>query len=205
MHSSLPKSIQDLVEYFSRLPGIGPKSATRHVFYLLQSSRYFQEQFGTALLRLSDNIQHCKYCFHFADEDVCSICSNPKREQEKLCIVETSVDILAIEKTNAFRGRYFVLGGVLSPMNGIGPQDIRISSLLQILEKSETEAIQEIILALPSTMEGEATAHYLFQKISNLSDNKKISRIARGIPLGSEIQYADENTLARAFEGRQIF
>jgi len=120
-----------------------------------------------------------------------------------ICIVENSLDILAIEKTNAFRGRYFVLGGVLSPMNGIGPDNIRITPLLERLREEKYHEVTEIILALPSTLEGEATANYLFQKVSGLFPTKHISRIARGIPLGSEIQYADENTLSRAMEGRQ--
>lgn len=202
MNTSLPKGIQDLVDHFSRLPGIGPKSAIRHVFYLLQSSQYFREQFGKSLIDLHTSLHYCPKCFHFSEEeDLCEICTNPKRDDEVLCVIETPLDLIAIEKTNVFMGKYFLLGGVLSPLQGIGPDELRIKPLLGMLSAREHD-VRELILALPSTLEGEATASYLFQKIQEISPATKISRIARGIPLGSEIPFADENTLARAFEGR---
>lgn len=200
----LPKSLVTLIEYFSRLPGIGKKTAFRLAFSLLQKTPEYQSNFADALSGLTLGISTCTSCFHLCEshETTCDICQNPKREKRTLCIVETSLDLLALERSHSYFGKYFVLGGVLSPMDGIGPDEIRIK---EVIEYTQTHDIEEVIFALSSTMEGEATATYLWRKFEESTSVEKISRIARGIPLGSSLQYTDENTLVRAFEGRQSF
>lgn len=201
-NTSLPKALENAIEHFSSLPGIGKKTAFRLAFSLLQKTPQHNEKFANSILNLQENISYCKTCFHMCNtqEEECSICTNHKRSKESVCIVETSLDLLALEKSNSYFGQYFVLGGVLSPMEGIGPEEIRIDLFLEYLEKNKPE---EIIFALSSTMEGEATTTFIAQKIEAQKLPGKISRIARGIPLGSSLQYTDENTLLRAFEGRQ--
>lgn len=200
MHESLPKSISDLIDHFSRLPGIGPKTATRLVFFLLKTPQETRESFGESLKDLGKSLFHCSECFNFSEEEQCKICQNSFRDQKILCIVESPLDLLAIERTHSYKGRYFVLGGVLSPLDGVGPNDLRIHELKIFLEKN---SIEEIIFALPSTFEGEATTTYLSRVLEGFPGNT--SKIARGIPLGGEIQYADENTLSRAMEERRNF
>ena len=200
----LPTSLVTLIEYFSRLPGIGKKTAFRLAFSLLQKTPEYQGKFSDALAGLSAGISTCSSCFHLCEqgEISCEICQNPKRDKNTLCIVETSLDLLALERSHSYFGRYFVLGGVLSPMDGIGPDEIRIKEFIEYIALHNVE---EVIFALSSTMEGEATATYLWRQLEDSGNIEKISRIARGIPLGSSLQYTDENTLLRAFEGRQGF
>jgi recombination protein RecR len=200
MHEALPKSIAELIDHFCRLPGIGPKTATRLVFFLLKTPRETRESFGKSLQDLGKSLFHCSECFHFSETEKCEICKNPMRDQRTLCIVESALDLLAIERTHSYKGRYFVLGGVLSPLEGIGPNNLRIHELKIFLEKN---AIEEIIFALPSSFEGESTTTYLSRTLDSFSGS--ISKIARGIPLGGEIQYADENTLSKAMEERRNF
>jgi len=204
--SELPAGLQDVIDYFSRLPGIGKKTASRLAFSLLQKTPEYQKKFGAVLNDLDESLGYCSECFHLceADETKCSICKSEKRENGIICVVETSLDVLAMEQSHSYFGRYFVLGGVLSPMEGIGPHDIRIHQLEEHIQKNPE--ISEIIFALSSTLEGESTSTYIWQKLENLPEfSGKISRIARGIPSGSSLQYIDETTLSKAFEGRQLF
>ncbi len=202
----LPSGLQDLIDYFSRLPGVGKKTASRLAFSLLQKTPDYQKNFGNVLGGLSESLSYCNECFHLCekDEEKCSICTSPKRDNGVICVVETSLDVLAMEQSHSYFGKYFVLGGVLSPMDGIGPSDIRIKQLEDLV--SQNPKISELIFALSSTLEGESTSTYIWQKLEqNSKFSGKISRIARGIPAGSSLQYIDEHTLSRAFEGRQLF
>ena len=204
--SELPAGLQDVIDYFSRLPGIGKKTASRLAFSLLQKTPEYQKKFGSVLSDLDESLGYCSECFHLceSDETKCTICKSEKRKNGIICVVETSLDVLAMEQSHSYFGRYFVLGGVLSPMEGIGPHDIRIHQLEEYLQKNPE--ISEIIFALSSTLEGESTSTYIWQKLENLPEfSGKISRIARGIPSGSSLQYIDETTLSKAFEGRQLF
>ncbi len=198
---NLPKALEETIEYFSRLPGIGKKTANRLAFSLLTKTPDYLSSFGTRLSSLHENISECKKCFHLCEknEEQCGICKNTKRETDVLCIVESSLDLMAMEKSGMYSGKYFVLGGVISPMNGIGPEELRIGTLLKF---SQTNEYKEIIFALSSTMEGEATTIYISDQLKKTGYSNIISRIARGISLGSQVQYTDENTLQRAFSGR---
>lgn len=197
--AKLPKSIENLIEEFSKLPGIGPKTAARLVFYLLSKAKEDVEKLGEAVKLLQEGLTTCQICYNFAEASPCSICADSKRNPKKICVVEEPLDVLALEKTG-FEGVYHVLGGVISPMNGIGPEDIRIDELVARVKKSE---IEEVILATDPSLEGEATAMYIYQKLS--SSKIKISRIARGLPVGGDLEYADELTLTRALEARTDF
>lgn len=197
----LPKGLQDTISYFSKFPGIGEKSASRMAFFLLQKTPEYNELFGNTLLNLHNNVGQCQQCFHLCEthEAICSICSNHKRDQDVLCIVESSLDLLALESSGSYTGKYFVLGGVIAPMEGIGPEELRIELLKTHLSNNTP---QEIIFALSSTMEGEATTVYVSELLKKNFPQISITRIARGISLGSSIQYTDKNTLERAFSGR---
>lgn len=189
--------IDQLIESLRCLPGVGPKSAQRMAFHLLERHRDAGRRLGSSLHEAMNKISHCKSCRTFTEHEQCTICINPRRDQRILCIVETPADVIAVEQTGGFRGIYFVLQGHLSPLDGIGPNELGIDNLL---EKLKTSEIVEIILATNPTVEGEATAHYLANMLKKYPC--KITRIAHGVPIGGELEYIDGSTLARAFSGR---
>lgn len=189
--------IEDAVNEFSRLPGIGKKTALRLALHLLKQSQEDVQRFGSSFVRMRNDVCYCRQCHSIAETEICRICSDGKRETGILCVIEDIRDLIAIENTNQFRGRYHVLGGIISPMDGIGPGDLKIESLEQRIQK---EDIKEVIVALSTTMEGDTTAFYLFKKLRNY--NIKFSTIARGIAVGDELEYADEITLGRSIVNR---
>lgn len=190
------ESVERAIQEFSRLPGIGRKSAQRHVFFLLKRTEEEVKALAQALMDLKSKVKYCSVCYNFTEEDPCPICTSGSRHRFQICIVEEAHDIIAIEKTGEFNGLYHVLGGVLSPLDGIGPDDLRIRELLQRLNAE----VKEIIVATNANTEGEATAIYLTKLIKPL--NIKLTRIAHGIPVGADLEYADEITLSRALAGR---
>lgn len=198
----LPSSVQNLIDEFSRLPGIGPKTAARLVFYLLTKPENDLTSLGQAVLDLARNLVLCKNCFNIAESETCTICADDKRDHGLIMVVEEPLDVIALEKSASFRGVYHVLGGVISPINGVGPEDLRIE---QLLRRIKDENIEEIVLATNPNLEGEATAAYLKERISDLGKATKITRIARGLPIGGDLEYADEVTLKRSFEGRRDY
>lgn len=193
----IPKTVENLIEEFGRLPGIGPKTAQRLTFYLLRGSSERTRSLGEAVSNLKENIKICSVCSNLAESDPCVICSDPHRHQDVIMVVEEPLDIIAFEKTGKFQGTYHVLHGAISPVEGIGPDDLYIK---QLLARVHGGGVNEIILATNINVEGEATAMYLQKIITPLGI--KITRIARGLPVGSDIEYADEITLSRALEGR---
>lgn len=199
---NLPHSIENLIEEFGRLPGIGPKTASRLVFYLLSRPNLDVENLGEAVINLKKNLKYCQSCFNITEVDPCQICSSPKRDQAKIMVVEEPLDIVALEKTQ-YDGLYFTLGGVISPIDGIGPENLRISEFLVKIEK--TPEIKEVILATDPSLEGEATSMYIDSQIRKKGYKVKVTRIARGLPVGSDLEYADEITLTRALEGRREY
>jgi len=206
----LPKSIQKLIDEFLKLPGIGPKTAARLTFYLLSKSTEDVQNLGKAVYHLKRNLLTCSQCFNVSEEDPCPVCKDPKRDRKKILIIETSLDLLALEKTKEYNGLYHVIGGAISPVDDIGPENLRIKELLDRIKKGG-DNISEIILATNPNLEGEATAMYINQQISKLKSqisklkNLKITRIARGLPVGADLEYADEMTLTRALEGRREY
>ncbi|MFB3817927.1 MAG: recombination mediator RecR [Candidatus Methylomirabilales bacterium] len=193
-----PGPLATLIEQLVRLPGIGPKSAQRLAFHLLKVPREEAAALAEAVLGLKDKIRTCAQCGNISEEELCGICRDPRREATLLCVVEEVNDLLAIEKTREFRGLYHVLGGSLSPLDGRGPEQIRGKELLQRLEAG---VIREVILATNPNVEGEATALYLLRLLK--AHPVRVTRIARGLPMGGDLEYADEATLARALEGRR--
>lgn len=191
------KLLENAVNEFSRLPGIGQKSALRLVLHLLNQSEQDVNRFSEAMSQLKSKIKYCSECYNIADNQICEICASHKRDKNIICVVEDTRDVMAIENTNQFQGVYHVLGGLISPMDGVGPTDLRIEQLLERLRKGEVE---EIILALSATMEGDTTIFYLYKKIKDF--NLKISTIARGIAFGGELEYVDEVTLGRSIVTR---
>lgn len=189
-----------LVEALSRFPGIGRRSAERMVFYLLRANRDEVAKLSSLLTAVKENVFFCKTCHNFADREICYICSDPGRDNGVICVVEDPKDVIAIEKTGAYIGVYHVLLGVLSALEGVGPEDIRISDLLKRVKESK---VREVILATNPNTEGEMTALYLAKVLK--PRGVKITRIARGIPMGSQIEFTDQATLSRALEGRQSF
>jgi recombination protein RecR len=189
--------IQKLIEDLRCLPGVGPKSAQRMAFHLLEHDRQGAKRLAHSLVQACEKIGHCKTCRTLSESQVCSICSNPKRDRSLLCVVETPSDIRAIEQATGYNGLYFVLMGHLSPIDGIGPQQLGIDQLEKLLQDSD---IQEVILATNPTVEGEATAHYNGDIVR--SYHKKPTRIAHGVPIGGELEYVDMGTLSHAFSGR---
>lgn len=198
--SFIPQSIEKTIEEFSKLPGIGTKSAERLTFYLLRKKTEDVERFGQTVSKLKNGLQYCKTCCNMSDEAVCQICSKPDRDQSVICVVEEMLDLVALEKANDFKGVYHVLHGVISPVEGVGPEELKIAELIERVKKGNTK---EIILALNPSLEGEATAAYMMRFIKPL--NIKVTRIARGIPVGGDLEYADSQTLKRAFEGRMEY
>lgn len=194
------KLIEEAVNEFAKLPGIGKKTALRHVLHLLKQKPEFTQTLVEALRKMRQEIQFCQQCHAIADGARCNICQNPKRDPQVVCLVEGDTDLLAIENTAKYTGTYHVLGGVISPINGIGPEDLNIETLLKRVREQE---VNEVILALSATMEGDTTSFYLTKKLRELPI--KISTIARGIPIGSELEFTDEITLGRSITGRISF
>ena len=190
--------VQDLIDELGRLPGVGPKSAQRIAYYLLKVSKADALRLSTAITVVKDRISFCERCFNIAEGDQCGICLDPSRNGAIVCVVEESRDIVAVERTREFSGRYHVLQGAISPIEGIGPEQLRISELLS---RITTEGIDEVILATNPNIEGEATAMYLARLLEPLGIT--VSKIASGLPVGGDLEYADELTLGRALEGRQ--
>jgi len=199
----LPKAVQNLIDEFSKLPGIGPKTAARLVFYLLKKPKSDIEAFGQAVLKLNQNLKYCKECFSITEDEICSICSDSGRKGEILAVVEEPLDIVAVEKSRGYGGLYHVLGGAISPIDGIGPEDLRIKELLDRLKNNPK--IKEVILATNPSLEGEATATYIKSKIDEFGGETEITRIARGLPVGGDLEYADEITLLQSLEGRKKY
>lgn len=193
------KLIENAIREISKLPGIGRKTALRLVLHLLKEDEGNTHSLTEALNNLRDNIRYCEVCHNISDATICSICSNPHRDSSIICIVEDVPDVLAIENTGQFQGLYHVLGGIISPIEGIGPDELNIVSLVNRVEKSEG-SIREVIFALSPTMEGDTTAFYISRKLNNLP--VKISSIARGVPIGGNLEYADEVTLGRSIVAR---
>lgn len=193
-----PKSIATLIEHFQKFPSVGPKSAQRMAFYMLRMPESEVQKFAQAIIDAKRNTRTCDVCFNLSSTSPCEICTNPKRDRSIICIVAETKDLIAIEKTNEFKGLYHVLQGLISPMDGIGADDIRIKELLSRLTSDE---VKEVILALPPSVEGEATSMYLTKLIKPFGI--RISRIAFGLPVGADLEYADEITIAKAIEGRR--
>ena len=191
-------ALQDLIDALGRLPGIGPKSAQRIAFYVLSRPKAEAELLAQALIDAKEKIRFCVKCGNIAQEELCAICRNPKRDQAVICVVEEAKDVGAIERTRSYRGLYHVLGGAIDPINGIGPEQLRLRELLSRLSG---DTVQEIIIATNPNIEGEATATYLTRTISPLG--LKVTRLASGLPVGGDLEYADEVTLGRALEGRR--
>jgi recombination protein RecR len=192
-----------LIEAFSRLPGIGPKTAQRLTFHLLRAPDTEARQLAAALVAVRDQVVFCERCFNISDAPVCAICLDPARDQRRLCVVEEPLDVLALERTGELKGLYHVLHGAISPIDGIGPERLRIRELLARVEaaRDSGEPFEEVILATNPTLEGEATAMYLDERLEGAVG--VVSRIARGIPVGGDLEYADEVTLIRALQGRR--
>lgn len=191
--------VQELIDELGRLPGIGPKSAQRIAFYLLQADAEQPKKLAQILLEVKERVRFCEICFNVTEEIRCNICRDARRNQTVICVVEESKDVQAIERTREFRGLYHVLGGAISPIEGIGPDNLRIKELMARLGNPD---IQEVIIATDPNLEGEATATYLSRMLSPLG--MTISRLASGLPVGGDLEYADEVTLGRAFEGRRV-
>ena len=192
--------VQRLIDEFNRLPGIGPKSAQRLTYHLIRMPVEQAESLASAITSMKNQIILCSVCFNITDTDPCDICLNNSRERSKLCVVEQPLDVVALERTSSFDGLYHVLHGSISPINGIGPEDLKIRELL---ERMRTESFDEIILAMNPNLEGEATSMYINRLIVDLG--ARITRPARGLPVGGDLEYADDATLGSALEGRQDF
>ena len=191
-------SIEKLIQSFEKLPSIGNKTAARLAFYILNASEEETNEFVSSIINAKKNLKYCTMCYNLSDTDPCSICGNPKRDQSQICVVEDVRDIIAMERTHEFKGVYHVLHGSISPMNGIGPDDIKIKELLARLMDGQ---VKEVILATNPRVEGEATAMYLSKLIKPLGVS--VTRIAHGIPVGGDLEYTDEITLTKALEGRR--
>jgi recombination protein RecR len=196
----IPEPVQQLIDAFSRLPGVGPKTASRLTFYLLRGDETLSVDLAEALSALKEDTAYCQQCWNIttADRTLCEICAHPQRDESVICVVEEPLDVLALERTGGFEGQYHVLHGALSPIEGIGPEDLKIADLLERVNKG---AAEEIILATNPSMEGDATAMYLQQQLAG--SGARVTRLARGLPIGGDLEYADQNTLLRALAGRQ--
>ena len=192
--------IQDLIDELGRLPGVGPKSAQRIAFHIIQSDRVDVTRLAEVLKTVKERVKFCAICGNISEEELCKICRDPRRDKTSICVVEESKDVLAIEKTREFKGSYHVLGGAISPIDGVGPENLRIKELMTRLAET---TIGEVIIATDPNLEGEATATYLTRLIKPLG--VKVSRLASGLPVGGDLEYADEITLGRAFEGRRSY
>lgn len=198
---NLPSELlQSVVEEFSSLPGVGKKSALRYALHLLALPKENVERFGNSFIKMRNEIHYCNQCNMISDSEKCEICSDSKRDRGVICVVESIRDVISIENTEQYNGVYHVLGGIISPMDGIGPSDLKIDSLI---ERAAQEDVKEVFLALSTTMEGETTSFYLYRKLSGL--DIKISTIARGVGFGDDLEYTDEVTLGRSVQNRQPF
>jgi len=191
------KLVEKTVNELSKLPGIGKRTAMRLVLHLLKQDVSFSDQLGSSITNMRNNIRFCKRCYNISDQEVCQICSNPHRDEKILCIVEDVRDVMAIENTGQFQGLYHVLGGLISPMDGVSPSDLTISKLS---DRIKDENVEEIILALSATVEGDTTSFYIYKQLKGIT--LKLSTIARGVAIGDEIEFADEITLGRSIIGR---
>jgi len=195
--SYYPASIQNLIKNIAKLPGIGEKTAERLAMHILRGSRQEAERLAHSILNVKDKVKFCNTCFALSDDDICSMCSDPARDSTFVCVVEQPADMVAVEKSGAFRGKYHILSGALSPMNGVGPEDIRIRELLARIGKDQ---VKEVVLATSTNVEGEATASYIAQVLAKYP--VKITRIASGVPMGGDLKYVDQVTLKKALEAR---
>ena len=191
--------VQELIDELGRLPGIGPKSAQRIAFHILTTQSFDTTRLATILAEVRDKVKFCDICGNVTEQETCSICRDPRRSQTTICVVEEAKDVAAIERTREFRGLYHVLGGALSPIDGIGPDDLRFAQLVRRLADS---TVTEVIIATDPNLEGEATATYLSRLL--VQPGLKVTRLASGLPVGGDLEYADEVTLGRAFEGRRV-
>ncbi|RQP10999.1 MAG: recombination protein RecR [Microbacteriaceae bacterium] len=191
--------VQDLIDELGRLPGIGPKSAQRIAFHILQTESFDTTRLAEILTVVREKVKFCQVCGNVSEQDTCAICRDPRRNSSVICVVEEAKDVVAIERTREFRGLYHVLGGAISPIDGIGPDDLRIPQLLKRLASAE---VTEVIIATDPNLEGEATATYLTRLL--VQPGLTVSRLASGLPVGGDLEYADEVTLGRAFEGRRV-
>jgi recombination protein RecR len=198
----IPKAIQNLIESFEKLPGIGSKTAQRLTFYLLHVPQGELDSFSNSIQNLKKGTIICSSCFSVDESDPCSICSNSSRDKSTICVVEEPLDVLALEKNGRYKGLYHVLHGKIDPLNNIGPDEIYIR---QLIDRASGSGVEEIILATNPTMEGEATAMYIAKQIKGQNAKVKITRIGRGLPTGADLEYADELTLQRAMEGRSEY
>ncbi len=200
--SSLPKALEDLIEALGQLPGVGPRSAERYSYFLLKSESHKSKKLAAALDKLHDGVKNCPKTFALIDssEEVSSLYSNPSRDKTVVALVADAFDIIALEKTSLYRGTYHVLGGLISPIDGVGPEQLHIPELK---DRITTDKVKEIILATNASVEGETTALYIQQELADL--DVKVTRLARGLPIGVDLEYADQITLGRALEGRQSF
>lgn len=207
MKDILPFQVRRLIDELSKLPGIGPKSASRLVFYLLARPKTRTQDLGQAISNLKDNLKKCERCFNISENELCPICEDESRNKNKILVVETALDVIALEKSKEFKGVYHILGGVIKPIEGIGPDELHLKELLDRIK--DNDELEEIILATNPNLEGEATAMYLAKKISDLGEKLGrrvlVTRIARGLPVGADLEYADEVTLSRALEGRREY
>ena len=203
MANVLIEPVARLIEAFNRLPGIGPKTAQRLTYHLLRAPDAEARALAAALVAVRDEVVFCEQCFNISDAPLCPICRDPGRDQRRLCVVEEPLDVLALERTGEFRGRYHVLHGAISPIDGVGPDRLRIRELLERVDVADRdgEPFEEVILATNPTLEGEATAMYLDERLAGRVGS--VTRIARGIPVGGDLEYADEVTLIRALQGRR--
>ena len=192
-------AVQDLIDELGRLPGIGPKSAQRIAFHMLEADREDMLRLADAICTVKDRVRLCSVCFNVSEDEVCSLCRDERRDRSQICVVEESQDVMAMERTRAFQGRYHVLGGAINPIAGIGPEQLHVRELLTRLQD---EAVQEVILATDPNLEGEATATYLGRLLG--ATGIRVTRLASGLPVGGDLEYADEVTLGRAFEGRRL-
>ncbi|MCF8224516.1 MAG: recombination mediator RecR [Bacteroidales bacterium] len=199
-HNYSSKLLEEAVEEFASLPGIGKKTALRLVLYLLRQEESVVEHFSSTLLKMKREIRHCRICHNISDNDVCSICSDPYRDHKIVCVVENIRDIISIENTQQYKGIYHVLGGIISPIDGIGPADLKIDSLI---EKSNNNTINEVILALSTTMEGDTTNFYIYKKLQDTP--VVVTTLARGVAIGDDLEFADEITLGRSILNRTKF
>ena len=203
MSSAVIEPVARLIESFSRLPGIGPKTAQRLTYHLLRAPDAEARALARALVAVRDEVVFCECCFNISDAPVCPICRDPGRDEGRLCVVEEPLDVLAIDRTGEYRGRYHVLHGAISPIDGIGPERLKIRELLARVDEAAAEGhrVEEVILATNPTLEGEATAMYLNERLEGHVDS--VTRIARGLPVGGDLEYADDVTLIRALQGRR--
>jgi len=198
----IPENLQKLIDKLERLPGLGPKSAARIAMYLLKSPKEYNKVLGDLVKNLQDEMLYCKRCFHISSSEICDICNDETRDSSVICVVEDPLDVLAFERGAEYKGLYHVLGGVISPVNGIGPEDLTINELIKRFRK---EDIDELVIATNPNIEGEATAMYIKNEVEKEFNKVKITRLARGLPTGADLEYADKTTLSKSFEGRTSF